>query len=200
MSFRPGSRIFNAFRPYFAQPLLRRRVGTSAAPEQTGFAKLWNSPVGPKTVHFWYVHLSRFLVLSHLSLRFARKRIPTRQLIIRASPERFRTLAPIMKWGLVIAGASDFARPAEQLSLTQNAALMSTGAIWTRWCFIIRPQNMFLAAVNFFLFMVGATQVGRILSYQRSVKATEGQVKSEGKELEGELKEVAQKAEKVVKS
>lgn len=55
MSFRPGSRIFNAFR----QPLLRRRVGTAAAPEeQSGFAKLWNSPVGPKTVHFWYVGIS----------------------------------------------------------------------------------------------------------------------------------------------
>lgn len=59
MSFRPGSRIFNNFRPFFRQPLLRRRVGTAAAPgEQSGFAKLWNSPVGPKTVHFWYVYIS----------------------------------------------------------------------------------------------------------------------------------------------
>ncbi|PVI05886.1 UPF0041-domain-containing protein [Periconia macrospinosa] len=105
-----------------------------------------------------------------------------------------------MKWGLVIAGASDFARPAEQLSLSQNAALMSTGAIWTRWCFIIRPQNMFLAAVNFFLFMVGATQVGRILLYQRSLKQAEGQLKSEGKVLKSELKDVAEKAEKTVKA
>lgn len=37
---------------------------------------------------------------------------------------------------------ADFARPAEKLSLTQNAALMGTGAIWTRWCMIIKPRNV----------------------------------------------------------
>lgn len=50
--------------------------------------------------------------------------------------------APVMKWGVVLAGASDFLRPADKLSLTQNLALMATGSIWTRWCFVIRPQNM----------------------------------------------------------
>lgn len=29
------------------------QVVRDAAVEQKGFAKLWNSPVGPKTVHFW---------------------------------------------------------------------------------------------------------------------------------------------------
>lgn len=47
-----------------------------------------------------------------------------------------------MKWSLVIAGISDLARPAEKLSLTQNLALMATGTIWTRWCFIISPRNI----------------------------------------------------------
>lgn len=37
---------------------------------------------------------------------------------------------------------ADFARPADKLSLTQNAALMGTGAIWTRWCLIIKPRNV----------------------------------------------------------
>ena len=46
-----------------------------------------------------------------------------------------------MKWGLVLAGISDFARPAESLSLTQNGALTATGIIWTRWCLIIKPKN-----------------------------------------------------------
>lgn len=101
-----------------------------------------------------------------------------------------------MKWCLVITGASDFTRPAEQLSLSQNLALMSTGAIWTRWCFIIKPQNLFLAAVNFFLFLVGATQVGRIGMYHQSLKGAESQVKKEGKALEGDLKNVAEKAVK----
>jgi len=46
-----------------------------------------------------------------------------------------------MKWGLVLAGISDFARPAENLSLMQNVALTATGVIWTRWCLIIKPKN-----------------------------------------------------------
>ena len=49
--------------------------------------------------------------------------------------------APIMKWALVLAGISDFARPAEKLSVTQNVALTATGLIWTRWCLIIKPKN-----------------------------------------------------------
>lgn len=100
-----------------------------------------------------------------------------------------------MKWGMVLAGASDFTRPAESLSLTQNFALMCTGAIWTRWCFVIRPKNVALAGVNFLVFIVGATQVGRIYSYNQSLRTTEGQVKLEGKELEADLKATANKAE-----
>ncbi|KAG5923935.1 hypothetical protein E4U61_002101 [Claviceps capensis] len=71
--------------------------------------------------------------------------------------------APVMKWALVIAGISDFARPAEKLSFTQNFALTCTGLIWTRWCLIIKPKNYLLAAVNFFLGLVGVVQVTRIL-------------------------------------
>lgn len=40
--------------------------------------------------------------------------------------------APMMKWGLVVAGLGDLARPAEKLSVTQNAALATTGLIWVR--------------------------------------------------------------------
>jgi hypothetical protein len=46
------------------------------------------------------------------------------------------------QWAVVLVGVSDFARPAESLSLTQNIALMATGAIWTRWCLIIKPRNI----------------------------------------------------------
>ncbi|GAM82801.1 hypothetical protein ANO11243_007870 [Dothideomycetidae sp. 11243] len=125
--------------------------------QQSGFARFWNSEVGPKTVHFW---------------------------------------APIMKWGVVLAGAADFARPASQLSISQNAALMATGAIWTRWCFVIKPRNLFLASVNFLLFCVGATQVSRGLMYQRSLTAENaGQeikkvAKEEGQDLKSAVKEV----------
>jgi hypothetical protein len=108
--------------------------------------------------------------------------------------------APVMKWGMVLAGASDFSRPAESLSFTQNFALMCTGAIWTRWCFVIRPKNVALAGVNALVFAVGATQVGRIYLYNKSLEATEGQAKGEGKELEADLKATAKKAENAVKS
>ncbi|KAI5288252.1 hypothetical protein KEM52_001242, partial [Ascosphaera acerosa] len=61
------------------------------------------------------------------------------------SPIGVRTVhfwAPVMKWVLVLAGIGDMARPADRLSLTQNAALTATGFIWTRWCFVIRPKNI----------------------------------------------------------
>ena len=66
MSQRAGFRMLHraaqqpTFRTGFRQPFFRRNVATADRPvtdattNQSGFAKLWNSPVGPKTVHFWY--------------------------------------------------------------------------------------------------------------------------------------------------
>lgn len=87
------------------------------------------------------------------------------------SPVGIKTVhfwAPVLKACLVLAGVGDFFRPAEKLSLTQNAALTSTGLIWTRWCFVITPQNMFLAAINFMLGCVGVIQCSRILLWRRN--------------------------------
>lgn len=53
MSFRPGFRAFNAFRANFTQ-YTRRNASTATGAEPAGFQKFWNSPIGPKTVHFWY--------------------------------------------------------------------------------------------------------------------------------------------------
>ncbi|KAI9933912.1 hypothetical protein ASPWEDRAFT_35885 [Aspergillus wentii DTO 134E9] len=174
MSSRVGFRFLNNARAAFrntAGPFRRpgaqgRRfqssdAGASTAEQQSTFQRLWNSPVGVKTVHFW---------------------------------------APVMKWALVIAGISDLGRPAEKLSLTQNGALMATGAIWTRWCLIIKPRNVLLATVNFFLGCVGVAQVSRIIMYRRSLK--DGSTTEAAKELTGEAadsaKAVAEKAEAVV--
>ncbi|MCJ1425405.1 Mitochondrial pyruvate carrier 2 [Sticta canariensis] len=146
----------------FRRPVNRRFQSTEAPlakPEQTLFVRLWNSPVGVKTVHFW---------------------------------------APVMKWALVIAGISDFSRPAEKLSLTQNLALTATGAIWTRWCFIIKPRNLLLAAVNFFLGCVGVVQVSRIFVYQRNLSNgnVSELVSEEGSEVEKTAKDVVAKVKK----
>lgn len=103
--------------------------------------------------------------------------------------------APVMKWGVVLAGASDFLRPAEKLSLTQNLALMATGSIWTRWCFVIRPQNMLLAAVNFCLFIVGTVQVSRIVTYHSSQKGSlEAAVKDAGQDIKDSAKSAEDEA------
>lgn len=103
--------------------------------------------------------------------------------------------APVMKWALVLAGVSDFARPAEKLSFTQNFALTCTGIIWTRWCFIIKPKNMLLAAVNFFLALVGITQLTRIAMHESSKKggaaAVAEDLKQDVKENVEAVKEVA---------
>ncbi|KXJ93744.1 hypothetical protein Micbo1qcDRAFT_158609 [Microdochium bolleyi] len=137
----------------------------AAAQQQSWFQRMWASPVGLKTVHFW---------------------------------------APVMKWALVLAGVSDFARPAEKLSLTQNGALTATGIIWTRWCFVITPQNYLLAAVNFFLGVVGVTQCTRILMWRASQKnkTAAEQAEDKAKELvgaaEGKLKEGVDKVKKAV--
>jgi len=147
--FRAARPLGQQFTSQFARQAIKSRYAprrfqstttaeAAQAVKQSWFKRMWDSPIGLKTVHFW---------------------------------------APVMKWSIVLAGISDFARPAEKLSLTQNVALTATGAIWTRWCLIIKPRNILLATVNFFLGVVGVIQVTRILSYNRSQK--EGVLKFE---------------------
>ncbi|KAJ2759867.1 hypothetical protein H4S06_002020 [Coemansia sp. BCRC 34490] len=95
----------------------------ASAAGASAFSKLWNSPVGPKTIHFW---------------------------------------APAMKWGLVIAGLGDLARPVDQISVRQQLSLAATGIIWTRWSTIITPKNYSLATVNFFVGCTAAYQLARV--------------------------------------
>ncbi|QPG96266.1 hypothetical protein C2857_003694 [Epichloe festucae Fl1] len=100
--------------------------------------------------------------------------------------------APVMKWALVLAGISDFARPAEKLSFTQNLALTCTGLIWTRWCLIIKPKNYLLAAVNFFLGLVGIVQVSRILmsdtANKKGIAVVAEEIKDDVREKVKEIK------------
>ncbi|PMD60851.1 UPF0041-domain-containing protein [Hyaloscypha bicolor E] len=138
------AQAFRSTRARFQQQGRRWQSTATPAGNQSWAKRLWDSPIGVKTVHFW---------------------------------------APIMKWCLVLAGISDFYRPAEKLSLTQNVALTCTGLIWTRWCLIIKPRNIMLASVNFFLGLVGVVQVSRIVAYNTSQKKlTAGQQVEAAKE------------------
>ncbi|EYB97037.1 hypothetical protein Y032_0143g2353 [Ancylostoma ceylanicum] len=83
-----------------------------------------------------------------------------------AGPKTVFFWGPTIKWGLVIAGLADLARPANKLSVYQNCALCISGAIWTRYSFVIIPINYNLASVNFFVFCSGLSQLGRIAHYR----------------------------------
>ncbi|CAI4225340.1 unnamed protein product [Auanema sp. JU1783] len=83
-----------------------------------------------------------------------------------AGPKTVFFWAPTIKWSLIFAGLADLARPADKLSFYQNGALCATGAIWTRYCFVIRPVNHYLASVNFFVFLTGFAQIVRISHYR----------------------------------
>ncbi|KAG7661582.1 uncharacterized protein J8A68_004849 [[Candida] subhashii] len=92
-------------------------------------------------------------------------------------PKTVHFWAPVFKWALVIAGINDIQRPVEKLSGTQQIALFCTGAIWTRWAgFVIRPRNMLLASVNFFLGGVAGYQIIRIVNYRRDLGENPAQV------------------------
>ncbi|ESK86891.1 mitochondrion protein [Moniliophthora roreri MCA 2997] len=82
-----------------------------------------------------------------------------------AGPKTVFFWAPMMKWGLVIAGLKDLDRPADKLSIPQNLALTATGLIWVRWSFVIRPVNYSLASVNCFVGLTGLGQLARIAQY-----------------------------------
>lgn len=92
-------------------------------------------------------------------------------------PKTVHFWAPVLKWCLVVAGINDLQRPVEKLSGTQQVALCATGVIWTRWAgFVIKPRNMLLASVNFFLGGVASYQLYRIVDYRRAAGDSPAQV------------------------
>jgi len=94
-----------------------------------------------------------------------------------AGPKTVFFWAPMFKWGLVIAGLGDLARPAEKLSIPQSGSLAATGIIWSRYSLVIIPKNWSLFSVNVF---VGATAC---YSLSRAIRYKMGH-KEEGQKLE----------------
>jgi hypothetical protein len=70
------------------------------------------------------------------------------------------------KWGLVIAGISDLARPAELLSVEQATAIGATGFIYSRFSMVITPKNYTLLSVNVFVAITQTIQLYRALNYK----------------------------------
>lgn len=99
-----------------------------------------------------------------------------------AGPKTIHFWAPAMKWGLVVAGLSDLKRPADKISVSQNAgilhiidtilipvALTATGVIWARYSTQIIPTNYSLMTVNIFVAGSGIYQLFRAWQYHKSI-------------------------------
>ncbi|BES93361.1 brain protein [Nesidiocoris tenuis] len=87
-----------------------------------------------------------------------------------AGPKTVFFWAPAVKWGLVIAGIGDLARPAEKLSMAQSGALSATGVIWSRYSLVIIPKNWGLFGVNVFVALTSIYQFSRAANYQMQKK------------------------------
>ncbi|EDW42860.1 mitochondrial pyruvate carrier 2 [Drosophila sechellia] len=85
-----------------------------------------------------------------------------------AGPKTIFFWAPVFKWGLVAAGLSDLARPADTISVSGCAALAATGIIWSRYSLVIIPKNYSLFAVNLFVGITQVVQLARAYHYHQS--------------------------------
>lgn len=83
-----------------------------------------------------------------------------------SGPKTVLFWAPAIKWLLVAVGLTDLARPAEKVSVPQNIALCTTGAVWTRYCFVVVPINPYVAGANFLVGCTGLVQLMRVVNYE----------------------------------
>lgn len=87
-----------------------------------------------------------------------------------AGPKTIFFWAPAVKWGLVIAGLGDLARPVDKVSISQSSALLATGVVWARYSLVVIPKNWSLCAVNVFVASSALYQVVRGARYQMALK------------------------------
>jgi len=87
-----------------------------------------------------------------------------------AGPKTVFFWAPIFKWGLVLAGIGDLARPAEKISIPQSGALAATGIIWSRYSLVIIPKNYSLFSVNVFVACTACYQLSRGIRHNMNPK------------------------------
>lgn len=79
-----------------------------------------------------------------------------------SGPKTIFFWAPLCKWMLVIASASDLKRPVDKISIGQTTSLLATGVIWARYSMVIKPVNYLLMSVNIFIAGTNMAQLGRV--------------------------------------
>ena len=73
--------------------------------------------------------------------------------------------APTTKWLISLANLSDLYRPVESISLPQQAAISTTGIIWSYYATQVIPFNTNLLTVNVFMAGTGLWHISRIVKH-----------------------------------
>ncbi|KAJ8953599.1 hypothetical protein NQ318_003023 [Aromia moschata] len=73
--------------------------------------------------------------------------------------------APLCKWGIVLTGLSDIHRNPENISIPQTMSLTTSGLLSCRYAMVIEPWNPLYFAANFFLFLIQASQLVRVIKH-----------------------------------
>ncbi|XP_074273024.1 mitochondrial pyruvate carrier 3-like [Silene latifolia] len=81
-------------------------------------------------------------------------------------PKTIHFWAPTFKWGLTIANIADCAKPADDISYPQQAAMVITGAIWARYSTVVKPKNWPLFSVSVGMAATGAYQLIRKFKHE----------------------------------
>ncbi|ETW33560.1 hypothetical protein PFTANZ_05687 [Plasmodium falciparum Tanzania (2000708)] len=77
--------------------------------------------------------------------------------------------APTFKWSISLANIADINRDPSYLSLPQQIAICLTGLLFTRFAYMIKPRNLNLLTINFFMSMTSFYQISRIGQYKYNV-------------------------------
>ncbi|SOV19899.1 mitochondrial pyruvate carrier protein 2, putative [Plasmodium sp. gorilla clade G2] len=77
--------------------------------------------------------------------------------------------APTFKWSISLANIADINRDPSYLSLPQQIAICLTGLLFTRFAYMIKPRNLNLLTINFFMSMTSFYQISRIGQYKYNI-------------------------------
>ncbi|SOV83769.1 mitochondrial pyruvate carrier protein 2, putative [Plasmodium sp. gorilla clade G3] len=77
--------------------------------------------------------------------------------------------APTFKWSISLANIADINRDPSYLSLPQQFAICLTGLLFTRFAYMIKPRNLNLLTINFFMSMTSFYQISRIGQYKYNI-------------------------------